>query len=273
MIRCSRYHEPELQPLLEALSGCADCDTAVILGSGLGDWADGISLEWQRSYHEFAAMGASIEGQQGQLLVGEYHGRRVLVFQGRLHLYQGFTSWQASLPVRLAHAMGCRQLLLTNAVGGIGEGFAPGDFMLVEDHINLQGDNPLRGIHPSPFVDLSRLYDQAFYPQLVDFAATLGARLHKGVLAAVVGPSYETAAEIRALRVLGADVASMSMVPEAIMARHLGLAVAGLSLVTNYATGRTAQPLSHAEVLACADQARDPFRQLVDELLRLWSTD
>ncbi|MCD6525723.1 MAG: purine-nucleoside phosphorylase [Desulfuromonas sp.] len=270
MIQRLANDEPELQSLLEALNGCKNCDTAIILGSGLDDWAERFPVECSLPYADFSALGQLIEGQRGQLLVVTFEGRRLLVFQGRLHLYQGLSAWQAALPVRLAHAMGCQRVLLSNAVGGIADGFAPGDFMLIEDHLNLQGDNPLRGIQPSPFIDLCQLYEQRFFPALLDFARAEGIRLHKGVLAALVGPSYETAAEIRVLQRLGADVASMSTVPEAIMARYLGLDVAGLSLITNYAAGRSPQALSHAEVLECAAQARQPFQLLIDKLLRLW---
>lgn len=270
MIECRHTDEPELQPLLAALSDCENCDTAIILGSGLSGWAERFSVEYSLDYVDFPCLGQSIEGQRGRLLVVTVDQRRLLVFQGRLHLYQGLTAWQAALPIRLAHAMGCQRVLLTNAVGGIKQGVAPGDFMLIEDHLNLQGDNPLRGIQPSPFVDLCQLYEQNFYPSLAEFASCRQIRLHKGVLAALVGPCYETAAEIQALHHLGADVASMSMVPEAIMARYLDLDVAGLSVVTNYAAGRSPQALSHAEVLECAHQSQQPFAMLIDQLLSLW---
>jgi purine-nucleoside phosphorylase len=252
----------------------APCDTAVILGSGWNDWVDTLDVETSLDYRElFAALPGFevvIPGHAGRVSVARYGGRRLLVFQGRFHLYQGLTAWQAALPVRLAADAGCGKILLTNAVGGIASHLTPGEFVLIEDHLNFQGDNPLRGLQPSPFIDLSNLYQTHFYAALHQWASPHGITLKKGVLAALTGPSYETPAEIRALERLGADVASMSMVPEAIVARYLGLDVVGLSLVTNPAAGRSEIPLSHDDVLLCAQRASTAFPQLLKALLERW---
>nr|WP_320115617.1 purine-nucleoside phosphorylase [uncultured Desulfuromonas sp.] len=253
------------------LDGITPCDTAVILGSGWSDWAEDLSIECSLDYADlFRDLNDAfimVPGHVGKVHVATRNGHRLLVFQGRLHLYQGLTAGQVVQTVQLAHALGCRRLILTNAVGGIAADLTAGSFVVIEDHLNLQGDNPLRGLSPSPFIDLCNLYCLDFYPDLKDWADRQGIALRRGVLAAVVGPSYETPAEIRALERLGADVVSMSMVPEAIMARYLGLEVVGLSLVTNPAAGRSPEPLKHQEVLQCGQDARDHCSLLLDQLV------
>ena len=258
------------------LAGIAPCDTAIILGSGWSDWVEGLLIEGSLDYADvFPVSGgylAAVPGHAGKLHVATRNGCRLLIFQGRFHLYQGLTAAQVAQTVQLAHVLGCQRLILTNAVGGIATALAAGSFVVIEDHLNFQGDNPLRGCSPSPFIDLCGLYCTDFYPDLKLWADQQGIALHKGVLAAVAGPSYETPAEVRALERLGADVVSMSMVPEAIMARYLGLEVVGLSLVTNPAAGRSPAPLEHQDVLQCGKDAHGHCSLLLDQLLRRWSS-
>lgn len=245
---------------------------AVVLGSGLGALAGEAEPLGVFPYAEFTAFPPvqQVAGHAGRLVAGTLEGRRILFFQGRHHLYEGLTARQVAVPVRIAHALGCRRLLLTNAAGGVNEAFRAGDFMLIADHLNLLGDNPLRGERHDPFVDLSALYRQEFFPALFEFARQQDIRLHRGVLAALPGPSYETPAEIRALRLLGADAVSMSTVPEAIMGHYLGLEVAGLSLIANAAAGLSSAPLSHEEVLASGQRGASRMALLVRRLTALW---
>lgn len=231
-------------------------DLAVILGSGLGGATGDAKLEAVIPYAELPGFPTEqIAGHRGQLVIGSLQGRRVLFFQGRFHLYQGLNARQVCAPVELAHQLGCRRILLTNASGGIRDDLEPGDLMQIDDHLNFMADNPLRGVREQPFVNLGRLYHQESFARLADAADRAGWTLHRGVLCGVTGPSYETPAEIRALRILGADAVSMSTIPEAIMAGYLGMTVCGLSLIANRAAGLSPAPLSHAEVLATADAA------------------
>ncbi|MBN2643989.1 MAG: purine-nucleoside phosphorylase [Desulfuromonadaceae bacterium] len=246
------------------------CDCALVLGSGFGAFAQELEVEARYPYGMLQVVCAGVPGHQAELLIGRWRGWRLALFCGRFHGYQGLTSHQTSLPVQLAAQLGCGRVLLTNAVGAIRTDIQPGDFMLVTDHLNLQGDNPLRGISPPAFVDLSSLYQQAFYPALQQRLTGSALRLHRGVLAAVPGPSYETSAEVRMLRQLGADAVSMSLVAEAIMAHFLGLEVAAVSLATNLAAGLDAAPLCHEDVLRCGCDSRSAFSLLLEQLLPLF---
>jgi len=246
--------------------------TAIILGSGLGDLAEQVESLCIFSYDELDAFPSSrVAGHAGRLVAGRFAGERVLVFQGRHHLYEGYSAREVVAPVRLAHELGCRRLLLTNASGGINPDFRPGDFMLIADHLNFLGDNPLRGETCDPFIDLVGLYRQDFYLSLHDYAQQQGIRVHRGILAAFPGPSYETPAEIRALALLGADAVSMSTVPEAIMGRYLQMEVAALSCIANAAAGLSAAPLCHEDVLASGRRAAAQLVPLVRRLIMLWA--
>lgn len=257
--------------LIRERLGQEDVDLAVILGSGLGGLADQVDAAVSIDYRDIPGFSPiQIEGHAGRLVCGRFQGWNVLFFQGRYHLYQGFSAHQAALPVRIASGLGCRRLLLTNASGGINLGYTPGDFMFIEDHINLMGDNPLRGETVHPFVDLSHLYRQALYAPLSSWARQQGIALHRGILAALMGPSYETPAEIRMLQRLGVDAVSMSTVPEAIMAKYLGMEVVGLSLISNIAAGLASVPLDHQEVLRLGLSGADNFLRLARRLICLW---
>lgn len=251
--------------------GADPFDLAIILGSGLGQVAADVDQPARWKYNSFSCFPPGVvEGHEGQLVAGVLHGRKTLLFQGRFHMYQGLSAWQAAMPVRLAHALGCTRMLLTNAVGGIHADLVPGRFMFVSDHLNLLGDNPLRGLDGDTFVDLTRLYRTDLFAPLQAAVLSQGEGLCQGVLAAVPGPSYETPAEVRALQLLGADAVSMSLVPEAIMARYLRMEVVGLSFTANRAAGLGTQGLCHEEVLATGRLGAADLSDLVKQLCRLW---
>lgn len=251
--------------------GADPFDLAIILGSGLGQVAADVDQAVRWEYHSFSCFPpGAVAGHAGQLVAGILHGRKTLLFQGRFHMYQGLSAWQTAMPVRLARALGCRRILLTNAVGGIRADLAPGRFMFVSDHLNLLGDNPLRGLDGNIFVDLTGLYRTDLFTPLQAEALSQGVSLLQGVLAAVPGPSYETPAEIRALQRLGADAVSMSLVSEAIMARYLQMEVVGLSFTANRAAGLGTQGLCHEDVLATGRLGAADLSSLVKQLCSLW---
>lgn len=271
-----RPHNPD-ENLAEVVSAVRDqlgidpFDLAIILGSGLGQFVAEVDQAKMWEYKTFSCFPAgAVAGHAGHLVAGTLHGRKTLIFQGRFHLYQGLSAWQAAIPVRLAHALGCTRMLLTNAVGGIHADLVPGRFMFVSDHLNLLGDNPLRGLDGDTFVDLTNLYQSDLFPPLQSEALSQGGSLHQGVLAAVPGPSYETPAEVRALQQLGADAVSMSLVPEAIMAKFLKMEVVGLSFITNRAAGLGNQQLCHEDVLASGRLGAAELSGLVEQLCRFW---
>lgn len=232
---------------------------AMVLGSGFHHALSKLDVDVRVPYGRlpgFPPVGVS--GHQGELVIGHLGGAPVLVLSGRAHYYEGHSLEAVVFPVRVLAAFGARDLLLTNAAGGIAPGLRAGDFMILKDHINLIGANPLRGAPAgSPrFVDLTCAYDPDLRRLLRTAGKARGASLHEGVYLAVPGPSYETPAEIRAFRRLGADAVGMSTVPETIVARQLGLRVGGLSCITNLAAGRAKRELSHREVLETAERVK-----------------
>jgi purine-nucleoside phosphorylase len=207
-----------------------------------------------------------VAGHDGELVIGKLGGTPVLVLSGRAHFYEGHPMERVTFAVRVLAACGITDLLLTNAAGGINRKFRAGDFMMLTDHINLMGVNPLRGPCPTGrarFVDLTQAYDPGLRKLVQDSARQAGVRLHAGIYLAVSGPSYETPAEIRAFARLGADAVGMSTVPEAIVARQCGLRVAGLSCITNLAAGISQTPLSHGEVLETGERVKLPAAALL----------
>lgn len=258
---------------VRAAAGEAPFDMAVVLGSGLGEVVEALEVTARIPYHDLPLLPPGAVAGHAGMLCCACHGRlRILVFQGRFHCYQGLSAAQTALPVRLAAELGCRRLLLTNASGGIHPELRPGDFLYVCDHLNFLGDNPLRGGTEPRFVDLSRVYDDSGFPVLEQVASRLGCRLQRGVLAAMSGPSYETPAEVRALQLLGADAVSMSTIPEAIMAKSLGLQTLALAMIANRAAGLADEPLQHDEVLACGRRAAGHLTQFLLALLSLWQS-
>jgi purine-nucleoside phosphorylase len=259
----------------------------VILGSGFHKVAGAFQVRIEVSYAELPGFPQpTVAGHEGKLLIGTQGGTEVLLMSGRAHYYEGHTMEQVTFAVRALAAAGTRDLIVTNAAGGINKRFRRGDFMLLTDHINLMGVNPLRptdsaGKKRSPdtssaggavcrFVDLSCAYDPGLRRLLRQAARQCGVRLRSGVYLAVSGPSYETPAEIRAFARLGADAVGMSTVPEVIVARQCGLRVAGLSCITNLAAGLSREPLSHADVLATADRAGTKAANLFETFALLY---
>jgi len=244
---------------------------AMVLGSGLGPLADQLEQCRVVPYADIPGLPApTAAGHAGRLVSGRLAGVPLLLFQGRFHQYEGLTAAAAAAPVALASALGCPRLLLTNAVGVIRPDWQPGGFMWVEDHLNLSGDNPLRGVRNHPFLDLTQLYCNELFPPLQAALAAEQLPLYRGVLCMLAGPSYETPAEIRMLSRLGADVVSMSTVNEAILGRWLGMEVVALSLLANPAAGLGADVLDHADVLAVGHGAVRSLERIVRLLLPLW---
>ncbi len=251
---------------------------ALVLGSGLGAYAERLSDARHIGYQELGLPASRVEGHHGKLFYGRVPaessasgGMEVLVMQGRVHLYEGHDLQAVVLPVRALIKAGCEIVILTNAAGGIAAGMRPGQLVLLRDHINLLGDSPLRGENDlalgTRFPDMSAVYDRALRGLAERVAEKLQLSLPSGVYAACLGPQYETPAEVRMLRTLGADLVGMSTVPEAIAAVHMGARVLGLSCVTNFAAGLTDRPLAHKEVTEISEQARPDFLRLLDGIL------
>jgi inosine/guanosine/xanthosine phosphorylase family protein len=245
----------------------------VVLGSGFHSAADALKVDAEMPYRSLPGfLPTGIVGHPGRLLLGKMAETPVLLLSGRAHYYEGGSMDEVTFPMRVLASLGIRSVLLTNAAGGMNRRFRAGDFMALTDHINFMGANPLRGTAASDksrFVDLTNTYDPKLVRLLKKAAQHAKVTLHSGVYLAVSGPSYETPAEIRAFARLGADVVGMSTVPEAIVARHCGLAVAAVSCITNLAAGRSSQTLSHADVLALAEQVKEQSARLLSIFVSL----
>ena len=239
----------------------------IILGSGLGGLADQIVDAVRIPFHDIPGFPpATVEGHAGAMLIGALNGQPVICLAGRFHLYEGHPAQVAVFPVRVAHSLGARTLIVSNAAGGIRRGFLPGALMRIDDHINLMNRHPLAGpVQPGEprFPDMSAPYDPALGAQLDATAAAMHLRLEVGVYCGLLGPTYETPAEVRMLEKLGADAVGMSTVPEVITARTLGMRCVGVSLITNAAAGYTGAPLNHEEVLEAAKEAAGRFQALI----------
>jgi purine-nucleoside phosphorylase len=244
----------------------------VILGSGLGGFADTLERATAIDYRELPDFPtSSVVGHAGRLVLGWRGAVPVVVMQGRVHFYEGYQPWQVAFPARVLCRLGIRHLTVTNAAGGINLAFRPGDLMAVTDHLNLAGYNPLIGPNDERlgprFPDMSHAYDPVYLGVLKAAAAAEGVDLKQGVYASLAGPSYETPAEIRMLRTLGADAVGMSTVPEVIVAVHMGVKVTGISCITNLAAGIGQQKLSHDEVAETANQVKGTFMSLLGRFL------
>ncbi|MGN7164622.1 purine-nucleoside phosphorylase [Paenibacillus cellulositrophicus] len=243
-------------------------EVGLILGSGLGILADliqdGISIAYEDIPH-FPV--STVEGHAGELLLGTIEGRNVVLMKGRFHMYEGYGPEVTAFPVRVMKELGVKSLLVTNAAGGINTAFEPGDLMVLTDHLNLTGRNPLIGANDPAlgvrFPDMSEAYSRRLRQLLKDTAASKNIPIREGVYAGLLGPTYETPAEIRMLRTLGADAVGMSTVSETIVARHAGLEVLGISCISNMAAGILDQPLSHEEVMETTERVREKFLGLV----------
>jgi len=249
----------------------------LILGSGLGDFAETLENPTYVPYESLRDFPVStVEGHAGRFVIGERHGLQIIAMQGRVHAYEGFTARQVAFPVRTMWMAGVRTVILTNATGGINEDFAPGDLMVITDHLNMTGDNPLIGPNDERFgvrfPPMSEAYTPALREIALQVAKEQNLQLHQGVYAGLNGPNYETPAEIRMLRTLGADVVGMSTVFETLAASHLGMKVLGISCVTNKAAGLSGAVLDHKDVQEVAARSRDRFERLIDGVLAKLAT-
>ena len=257
---------------VRAATGRVRHQAAVVLGSGLSEYATSLDGAIEVPYADIPHFPApKVEGHAGSLFSVEMGGRAALLFAGRVHTYEGWDLEDVVFGVRTAAIAGCHTVVLTNAAGGVGDGLAPGDLVAIRDHLNMTGRNPLTGDNDDRlgprFPDLSDVYDKEVRGLIAGAAADAGIPYREGVYAWLLGPSYETPAEIRFLKRVGADLVGMSTVPEAIALRHMGVRVGGISLVTNLAAGISDSPLSHQEVTETATAARSKFIGLLDGLL------
>ena len=258
---------------------------AIVLGSGLGAFADELADAVAIPYEEIPHFARStVEGHAGQLVIGKVNGIEAIVQQGRFHFYEGYAMEQVMFPMRVFGRLGITAVILTNAAGSVRPGMKPGDLMLISDHLNMMGVNPLRGSNDERFgvrfPDMTNVYDTELQ-KIIDGAANeiaaerheTGADkephdfLHRGIYCALSGPTYETPAEVRLYRQLGADAVGMSTVPEAIAARHQGIRVAGISCITNFAAGMTDDGINHAEVMETGARVADIFKELLRRVI------
>ncbi|MBW8769569.1 MAG: purine-nucleoside phosphorylase [Gemmatimonadetes bacterium] len=244
---------------------------AIVLGSGLGGLTGRIESATAIAFGDVPGFSAAtVAGHAGRLIVGRLAGRPVVALAGRFHMYEGHPAEQAGFPIRVLHALGARTLFVSNAAGGINPAFTPGDLMIVTDHLNLMFRNPLVGrlvAGDVRFPDMSEPYDRALAALLREQGASLGIALREGVYCGLLGPTYETPAEVRMLRILGADAVGMSTVPEVVVARAIGMRVAGVSCITNLASGVSPTPLSHAEVIETTARVASQFESLVERFV------
>jgi purine-nucleoside phosphorylase len=245
---------------------------ALVLGSGLGGFADELTDPVAIPYDQISGFARStVEGHAGRLVLGKVEGVHVAAMQGRFHFYEGYPLSQVVFPIRVLGVLGVESLVLTNAAGGVNVEFNQGALMLINDHINLMGTNPLLGPNDTRFgprfPDMSEVYSRDYQEIAVAEAQAMGLHLKRGVYAALTGPSYETPAEIRLLRTLGADAIGMSTVPEAIVARQMGIKILGLSCITNMAAGVLDEPINHNEVLETGLRVRETFQELLQRVI------
>ena len=254
-----------------AENGFLEPEFGLILGSGLGELADEITDAIAISYTDIPDFPVStVEGHEGRLVYGTLSGKKVIAMQGRFHYYEGYTLEEVTFPIRVMKQLGIHSLALTNAAGGIRYDFVPGDLMMIVDHINLTGQNPLIGPNDDAigprFTDMSQTYDADYQDRIREVASDMNLDLKEGVYIGLTGPTYETPAEIRMCRALGADAVGMSTVPEAIVARHAGLRVFGISCITNLAAGMQAT-LNHGEVVETTTRVKETFKTLLKNVL------
>ena len=246
---------------------------ALILGSGLGGIADEVGEACTIPYTQIPHfVHPTVEGHAGEMVLGKLEGKDVCVMKGRVHFYEGYTMREITYPVRVMAALGIENLIITGAAGGINENFAPGDLVLITDHINFMGDNPLIGDRTRrrtiSFTDMKSVYDRALIGLVLSCAKPLKIKLQQGVYIGVTGPSYETPSEIEMARRMGADMVGMSVVPEAIVGKQLGLKILGISCVTNMATGISKEPMSHQFALRVGERAKEKLSRLLREVVK-----
>ena len=256
----------------KVISALGSAEIGVILGSGLGDYANALEDAVKLPYSEIPGFPVStVPGHAGMLCCGSLHGKRVVMMQGRFHYYEGYSMKEVVLPVRVMQRMGVRTLIVTNACGGVNLEFEPGDLMVISDVFSMTGVNPLMGENLDEFgprfPDMSCMFDKQLRALAHETAKGQGLILREGVYCQFSGPCYETPAEIRMVRILGADAVGMSTVPEAIAARHGGMRVLGISCITNMAAGILDQPLCHEEVTETAGRVKERFKKLIDGVI------
>ncbi|MFC5405680.1 purine-nucleoside phosphorylase [Cohnella soli] len=244
----------------------------LILGSGLGELADDIEHAVRIPYATIPHFPVStVEGHAGQLVIGQLHGKAVIAMQGRFHYYEGYSMQEVTFPVRVMRALGVDYLFVSNACGGMNPSFKPGDLMLISDHLNMTGANPLIGANEPTlgprFPDMSRAYTPELLSFVKEIAASLGIEVQQGVYAGISGPAYMTPAELTMLRKLGGDAVGMSTVPEVIVASHMAMKVIGISCVTDMAIGEELEPLTHEQVIEVANRTKPRFIALVKEIV------
>lgn len=250
-------------------AACGRAEVGVILGSGLGGYVEALEGAKSIAYRDIPGFPVSTApGHEGRWWSGTLHGKTVCMMQGRFHSYEGYDLRDVTLPIRVMKRLGVKLLILTNAAGGVNTGYEPGDLMLIEDFINLSGKNPLTGPNLDEFgprfPDMCHVYDLPLQKLAQDVAQRLNIRLRKGVYCWMNGPSYESPAEIRMARIVGADAVGMSTVPESIVANHCGMQILGISCITNMAAGILNQPLTHQEVMETGERVKETFRALID---------
>ena len=248
-------------------------EIGLILGSGLGVLADEIENPIAIPYSDIPNFPVStVHGHAGQLVIGTLEGKTVVAMQGRFHFYEGYSMDKVTFPVRVMKLLGVEKLIVTNAAGGVNESFKPGDLMLISDHINFMGTNPLIGPNDdrfgTRFPDMSTPYDKEFMELARKTAEELNIKIQEGVYVGNTGPTYETPAEVRMARIIGGDAVGMSTVPEVIVANHSGMRVLGISCITNMAAGIRDQPLDHNEVIETTAKVRNDFLRYVKEITK-----
>lgn len=260
------------EAVAKVLAVCGKADIGVILGSGLGDYAEALEDAVKLPYSEIPGFPRStVAGHAGMWCCGTLYGKRVVMMQGRFHYYEGYGMKDVTLPVRVMQKIGVKTLIVTNAAGGVNLGYHPGELMVIGDIFSMTAQNPLIGPNLDAFgprfPDMSCAFDKELRALAHECANEQGFALREGVYAQMTGPTYETPAEIRMLRTLGADAVGMSTVPEVIVARHGGMRVLGISCITNMAAGILDQPLNHAEVTETANRVKGQFRNLLDRII------
>jgi purine-nucleoside phosphorylase len=253
-------------------------EAGLILGSGLGGFADGLDNATAIDYGDIPHFPRStVPGHHGRLVLGERAGARCVAMQGRVHLYEGHSAATVAFPARVLVALGARVLIVTNAAGGLNPAWQPGTLMVIRDHIDLLRDHALRGPNDDRlgprFPDMTAAYAPELRALVKEAAGASGIEVQEGIYAAMPGPTYETPAEVRMLQLLGADAAGMSTVPEVCVARHMGARVIGISCITNQAAGITGHPVSHDEVTATAARVRATFETLLETILGALTAD
>jgi purine-nucleoside phosphorylase len=250
----------------------ADVPVAIVLGSGLGAFAEDLTEATEIPYDDIPGFArATVEGHVGRLVIGKAGEVSVAAMQGRFHFYEGYTLQDVTFPIRVLKLLGVRTVVLTNAAGSLNVEFTPGSLMVISDHLNLLGDNPLRGENDDRFgprfPDMTSVYAPELQNVVIEAGSAMGIELRRGIYAALSGPSYETPAEIHMVRTLGADAVGMSTVPEAIIARHMDMNVVGISCITNLAAGVSNRPIDHSQVMQIGEGVRGAFTELLRRIV------